>query len=798
MASGSVQIDETYEFSAPRFFDFTKEETQDEIRRAEIWFEISHSHAPSPFMPKIKKERAVKIETLCNFDEVEMKVEKDAELRDQNMQQNDRIGACQGNAIQETRSQDLREETESRKSISFDYVPKSRGDACGTASQEPNKAMSVIAESSREEIPCFEFPVQLQNEMDISIAGLCTPKLVPATVHKLSVQPIHASGKGHMKVETVTCMPGDPANETGPSNSKKQTAKKIASAFMNQSIRKTPLPLSQKNTGYRSLIKSQNGKLQNPGAHDMAQENQAVKRQKLDGGRTRQILNVKPVDLAHKCTAPKRTQLSTSLKGNQFVSAAEVIKRFESGTRDLGISQNKKLLPHDDSSQTIQRPRLVLTRPKEPELQTSQRVRAVRMKSSEELEAEMLAKMPKFKARPLNKKILQAPPLPPVLNKSTHQPPEFKEFNFKTSERASRHDTCSETSSVAGFTFQSQSNPLKLTEPRPPRLETSLRARPPKVKSSQELELEELEKAPKFKARPLNRKILHQKVETISTSVSKPPLTTPKEFHFATDERLGPASASVLDQFEKLSLHSDTSFHSQKLSSTVPGLTIPNPFHLHTEERGLQKEVLLQTQLTCKQEEEEKARIPKATPYPYTTDYPVVPPKPEPKPCTKPEGFQLESLVRHEEEMRRKMEERERMEREEVQRRIYRAQPVLTEDPLPVPAKERKPLTEVQTFALHVDQRSIQRQEFDNKIKEKEVMYKRLREEAESSKLMEEEKAMKQLRRTMVPHARPLPKFEKPFIPQRSTKEATKPKSPHLHVDERGQIRRQKTHTFFR
>ncbi|KAJ4802381.1 TPX2 (targeting protein for Xklp2) protein family [Rhynchospora pubera] len=798
MASGSVQIDETYEFSAPRFFDFTKEETQDEIRRAEIWFEMSHSHAPSPFMPKIK-ERAVKIETLCNFDEVEMKVEKDAELRDQNMQQNDRIGACQGNAIQETRGQDLREETESRKSISFDYVPKSRGDACGTASQEPNKAMSVMAESSREEIPCFEFPVQLQNEMDISNAGLCTPKLVPATVHKLSVQPIHASGKGHMmKVETVTCMPGDPANETGPSNSKKQTAKKIASAFMNQSIRKTPLPLSQKNTGYRSLIKSQNGKLQNPGAHDMAQENQAVKRQKLDGGRTRQILNVKPVDLAHKCTAPKRTQLSTSLKGNQFVSAAEVIKRFESGTRDLGISQNKKLLPHDDSSQTIQRPRLVLTRPKEPELQTSQRVRAVRMKSSEELEAEMLAKMPKFKARPLNKKILQAPPLPPVLNKSTHQPPEFKEFNFKTSERASRHDTCSETSSVAGFTFQSQSNPLKLTEPRPPRLETSLRARPPKVKSSQELELEELEKAPKFKARPLNRKILHQKVETILTSVSKPPLTTPKEFHFATDERLGPASASVLDQFEKLSLHSDTSFHSQKLSSTVPGLTIPNPFHLHTEERGLQKEVLLQTQLTRKQEEEEKARIPKATPYPYTTDYPVVPPKPEPKPCTKPEGFQLESLVRHEEEMRRKMEERERMEREEAQRRIYRAQPVLTEDPLPVPAKERKPLTEVQTFALHVDQRSIQRQEFDNKIKEKEVMYKRLREEAESSKLMEEEKAMKQLRRTMVPHAKPLPKFEKPFIPQRSTKEATKPKSPHLHVDERGQIRRQKTHTFFR
>lgn len=33
-----------------------------------------------------------------------------------------------------------------------------------------------------------------------------------------------------------------------------------------------------------------------------------------------------------------------------------------------------------------------------------------------------------------------------------------------------------------------------------------------RVKSSQELELEELEKAPKFKARPLNKKVLLSRV----------------------------------------------------------------------------------------------------------------------------------------------------------------------------------------------------------------------------------------------------------------------------------------------
>ncbi|XP_078180864.1 targeting protein for XKLP2 isoform X2 [Carex rostrata] len=798
MASGSVQIDETYEFSAPGFFDFLKEETQEEIRKAEIWFENSHSHAPSPFMPKIKKERSIKIETLCDFDEVEMEVEKDGEFKDQNKQEYEITGTHQENdAIQESRDQELREESKDRKSISFDCVPNVSGDAYATDSQETRKEMSLIADSEREETPPFEFPVQPVKKLETINVGFCTPNVVPATVGK-PPKPIPASG-----VQTVIQVQANPMKGTGPSSSKNLAEKKAASTPGNNSFiqKTTPLPFHQKNLEYRSLIKSQNGMPKNTATRDIALENQAVKRQKLDGGRTRQIMNVKPVDLTHKCTAPKRAQeISTSLKGTPFVSAAEVIKRFESGTRDnLRISQNNnKSLRNEDSTKAIQRPRLVLTRPKEPELQTSQRVRAVRMKSSEEIEAEMLAKMPKFKARPFNKKILEAPSLPPV-NKSTHQPLEFKEFNFRTSERASRHaDACSETSSVAGFTFQSQKKPLKLTEARPPRLETSLRARPPKVKSSQELELEELENAPKFKARPLNKKILDRALDSISISVPKPPLTTTKEFHFATDERLGPATAaSVLDQFDKLSLHSESSFHSQKLTNFVPGLTIPNPFNLHTEERGLQKEMFLLTQLARKQEEEEKARVRKATPYPYTTDYPVVPSKPIPKPCTKPEGFQLESLVRHEEEMRRKMEERERMEREEREKRIYRAKPILTEDPLPVPAKERKALTEVQAFALHVDQRSTQRQEFDNKIKEKEVMYKRQREEAESTKLMEEEKALKQLRRTMVPHARPVPKFVKPFVPQRSTKEATKAKSPHLHVDGRGEIRKQKN-TFFR
>lgn len=40
-------IDNVYEFSAPRFYDFLREETDEDIRKAELWFENAHSYAPS-------------------------------------------------------------------------------------------------------------------------------------------------------------------------------------------------------------------------------------------------------------------------------------------------------------------------------------------------------------------------------------------------------------------------------------------------------------------------------------------------------------------------------------------------------------------------------------------------------------------------------------------------------------------------------------------------------------------------------------------------------------------------------
>lgn len=62
-------------------------------------------------------------------------------------------------------------------------------------------------------------------------------------------------------------------------------------------------------------------------------------------------------------------------------------------------------LSQDAGSFTQTKPKLTLTRPKVPEFETAQRVRSTKVKSSAEIEEEMMAKMPKFKARPLNKKV---------------------------------------------------------------------------------------------------------------------------------------------------------------------------------------------------------------------------------------------------------------------------------------------------------------------------------------------------------------------------------------------------------
>ncbi|KAL3355970.1 hypothetical protein AABB24_016900 [Solanum stoloniferum] len=803
----SVVMDDDYEFSAPRFYDFINGETDEDKRKAELWFETSISYAPSPFMQRIKKSgRTIQLESLCDF------------TKDEELQDNARPVAEPSFSVstEEERSNGIEEPAAvltasgSKEELKPNEIEERAAEPTSSGSEVevmPNEIEERAAEpaSSRSKVDV------MPNEIEEPAAELASSgskiEVMPKEITEESGSSLPSLESVQQQSNVEVSTPAPPIisqkSDEKTDSKKRQTAKKIASIIRNLSALKSKAHLQQsqlKKSSNPASVRKQTIAKSAVGTHNLSQENQAIKRQKLEGGKSRQILNVKPQNLPHKTKVGVASSNSTLFASTAevhkqdrkmyvrepvapFVSIAEMMKKFQSSTREMSLPHMSSSTSHDDPAGQMQRKhKLILTRPKEPEFVTAQRVRPTRVKSSAELEEEMMAKIPKFKARPLNKKILEVPTLP-ALPKSTPQLPEFKEFHLQTMARANQN---AETSTVASIE-STQSHQWKLshlTAPKSPVLKTSLRARPPRIRSSKEMEKEELEKVPKFKARPLNKKIFESKGDLGMFCNTKRQVTVPQEFHFATDERI-PPPANVADMlFDKLSLNSEP-----QNDKTIPRNTTPNPFHLSTEERGAEKERKLFTELLHKQIEEERSRMRKATPYPYTTDYPVIPPKPEPKRCTRPEPFQLESLVKHEQETWRQMEERRKMEEEEAKMRNFKAQPILAEDPIPVPEKVRKPLTEVQDFKLNVDHRSLDRAEFDKKIKQKEVMHKRYREETESARMMEEEKALKQLRRTLVPHARPVPKFDHPFLPQKSSKQVTKPRSPKLQIVKRKERR---------
>lgn len=108
---------------------------------------------------------------------------------------------------------------------------------------------------------------------------------------------------------------------------------------------------------------------------------------------------------------------------------------------------------------------------------------------------------------------------------------------------------------------------------------------PVKITSSAELEEEIITQIPKFQARPLNRKILESKGELGLLCNKKRQVTIPKEFHFAIDKRIPPRiKSNGAELFDKIALSLES--HNKKL---IPRKTTPRPFHFHTEERGQRK-----------------------------------------------------------------------------------------------------------------------------------------------------------------------------------------------------------------
>ncbi|CAL5191144.1 unnamed protein product [Lathyrus oleraceus] len=160
----------------------------------------------------------------------------------------------------------------------------------------------------------------------------------------------------------------------------------------------------------------------------------------------------------------------------------------------------------------------------------------------------------------------------------------------------------------------------------------------------------------------------------------------------------------------------------RRLRKKLPKVTRPEPFKLRTDQRGKIKEEEFVQKVQQMKTEEEKQRIPVAQGLPWTTDEP-------------------ECL----------------------------AKPPVKEITIPVDLK------------LHTDMRALGRAEFDEQVAEKLLFIEQYKLERERQQKLEEEEEIKRLRKELVPKAQPMPYFDRPFIPRRSAKCPTQPKTPKFH-----------------
>ncbi|KAG0588788.1 hypothetical protein KC19_2G269000 [Ceratodon purpureus] len=775
-----LNIDWVYEFSAPKYFDFSCEETDAEVLAAERWFEIVIPYENSPHVSKTKsipelrstalgKSHGGKLEALQILAHISPLSDSKKVIKDAEEFPGDQIEEVLQNIA------DCEEKPEGCGNMAEDYEGK-----IADCEVDPDKSHEVQSSNCVDEEPCTP-----EGRAITGVIENNAKRTPPSALAALLISPGSLPAK---RLYSDTWKEPPPAEQAPRSQSKNRLSfsrtgrKKTLTNKKPTSAHSKTINASSKPMNVNSKLISASSKLINDSSKCYSQ---AEKKQKLEGGRLNQLLYTKDKLPRPKkpptLTVPHEFQLRTDerahihqgdpSKASPFVSLAERVRRFH--TKNSG----RPPVPNNNSSLQAklhehEKAKVKLTVAKSPAFGTSQRVRPSKVKSAAELEEEMLAKIPKFKARPLPKKILEAPALP-TFTKSTPQVQEFQEFHLHTMDRAQQHASSSAPSSTETLSTSNVPKPRDLTKQRPPQLETANRVRTSTVKSREELEEEELAKLPKFKARPLNKMIFESKGDLGVPRNQKRMITTPQEFHFKTDERAHSRDPDTLaDQILKLSL--------SKPNKVEPVLrpTIPKPFHLATDDRGLAKGMRDIQERIQQQQMEVDARIPIANPLPWTTDFPEVPPKPLPKECTKPEPFYLESLVLHEHEQERLMEERLHAEQLEAALREFHAQPNLSKVPVVLPEKQRIPLTVVEGFNLLADQRAIEREDFEKKVAEKQMQYKRYREKYEAARKAEEEKFLKAMRKEMVPTARPMPAFPPPRLPLRSTKGPTKPVSP--------------------
>ncbi|RWR89313.1 protein TPX2 isoform X1 [Cinnamomum micranthum f. kanehirae] len=173
--------------------------------------------------------------------------------------------------------------------------------------------------------------------------------------------------------------------------------------------------------------------------------------------------------------------------------------------------------------------------------------------------------------------ILEAPSML-LPQKSTPRIPKYQEFDLKTSKRATQHlSTASSSLSCSinsdNVVHKHKSDFLKKLDTKDTKTsqhQDHIPSQPQKRMLNDDLRLEENETIPKFKARPLNKKILLSKGDIGVFRTSKRETTVPREFTFMTEKRF--RQNPPVELFNKLSLTSEPK------QNTVSQSTANQPF----------------------------------------------------------------------------------------------------------------------------------------------------------------------------------------------------------------------------
>ncbi|XP_034447304.1 targeting protein for Xklp2-like isoform X3 [Hippoglossus hippoglossus] len=371
---------------------------------------------------------------------------------------------------------------------------------------------------------------------------------------------------------------------------------------------------------------------------------------------------------------------------------------------------------------------------------------------------------------------------------------------------------------------------LKLTQPHTPHLMTRQRSRPTTVKSSAELEAEEVDQLHKFKfkALELNRKLLEGAEHLKKPAVKEP--TVPEGFELQIEKRLQERQISkkseeeerphtfksqplpkrilegVVGVPERKVLHPtvpespafalkkrvrvDRKVEEVKQPSPIKPPPVPHfglpfqprlPEHHHVEvcpfsfdERERERRAMKEKRLEEKRNEE----VPQFKAQPLPDFESVLLPEKKKLEVTKPEPFRLLLDERGSVKNSRweQMVKEEQKQQEEAATFKARPNTVTHKEPF-LPKKPERAAAAVENFELSTERRARERQEYERLVSEKEALSELMEEEQRQEEEQQQKEEITRLRQEQVHKAQPV-KHYKPVLVKKSDVPLTVPHTP--------------------